>query len=146
MGNARFDKSVGLNSIVIVCLVVGCLFASEKPRAVPTFYCVGLYWNAEEGSAENACRVRYRKADGEKWKEAMRLWFDGRKWSPVGRDGRGDETKSRWEYGGQYRGSIVNLEPGTEYEVELFLEKTGAKQLLNTKTWSEDFPVAKGST
>lgn len=143
MGNARLEKSVGLNSIVIVCLVVGCLFASEKPRAVPTFHCVGLCWNAEEGSAENACRVRYRKADGEKWKEAMGLWFDRRKWSPVGRDGRGDETKSKWEYGGQYRGSIVNLKPGTEYEVELFLEKTGAKQLLNTKTWSEDFPVAK---
>ncbi|MCK5641047.1 MAG: right-handed parallel beta-helix repeat-containing protein, partial [Gammaproteobacteria bacterium] len=71
------------------------------------------------------------------------MWFDTRKMSPVGRAGRGAKTSLKWEHGGQYRGSIVNLEPGTEYEVELSLEKTKSRERLKVRTWSEDFPVEK---
>jgi len=144
MGNARLEKSTGLRCAVIVCLVAGCAFASERPWAVPTFHCAGLYWSAEGASAENTCRVRYRRLGAEKWIKAMPLWFDGREKSPVGREGRGERTSRKWEHGGQYRGSIVNLEAGTEYEMELSLENTAKRELLNVKTWSDDFPVAKG--
>jgi hypothetical protein len=61
--------------------------------------------------------------------------------SPVGRAGRGAEEATKWQYGGQYRGGIVNLEPGTEYEIELSLEKTKQEQTLKVRTWSEDFPI-----
>lgn len=112
-------------------------------RAVPTFNCVGLYWNAEQGAVDNTCHVRYRKSGSQNWAEALPLWFDDRESSPVGRGGRGPEQATEWQYGRQYRGSIVNLEPGAEYEIELSLEKTGQKQSLKTRTWSEDFPVAR---
>jgi len=128
---------------VVVGAAVGHVQGAERVWAVPTFHCIGLYWTAEEGAADNTCQVRYRKSGSQDWKDAMPLWFDGREMSPVGRDGRGAEKTAKWEYGGQYRGSIVNLEPGTEYEIELSLEKTRQKQSLKAMTWSEDFPVAK---
>ena len=128
---------------IVVVAAVGSAQGAEQVWAVPTFHCIGLYWNAERGAADNTCQVRYRKAGSQDWKDAMPLWFDGREFSPVGRDGRGAEKAAKWEHGGQYRGSIVNLEPGTEYEIELSLEKTKRKQSLKAKTWSEDFPVAK---
>jgi hypothetical protein len=110
---------------------------------VPTFHCIGLYWNTEEGAGDNVCRVRYRKAGSQQWREALPLWFDGREFSPVGRDGRGTEKSTKWEYGGQYRGSIVNLSPGTEYEIELSLDKGKGRQKLTVRTWSEGFPIRK---
>jgi hypothetical protein len=111
--------------------------------AVPTFECIGLYWNAQTGAPDNTCQVRYRQTGSPEWRQALPLWFDGRETSPVGRAGRGPEKATSWEHGGQYRGSIVNLEPGTEYEIELMLEKTEEKQRLSVRTWSEDFPIGR---
>lgn len=42
-----------------------------------------------------------------------------------------------------YRGSIVNLDPGTEYEIELRLEGTDVRQRFTARTWSEEFPIGK---
>jgi hypothetical protein len=42
-----------------------------------------------------------------------------------------------------YRGSIVNLTPDTEYEIHLTLEGTSVTRMLEARTWSEDFPIAK---
>jgi hypothetical protein len=42
-----------------------------------------------------------------------------------------------------YRGSIVNLSPGTRYEVELKLAGTSTTKLLTAGTWSEDFPIGE---
>ena len=129
--------------VLLVILVGSSAIGAEPVRAVATFHCVGLYWSVEGGSPQNVCRARYRRAEDKEWKEGMALWYDRRSKSPVGRDGRGERTSSEWEHGGRYRGSIVNLRPGTQYEVDLTLEKTGKKELLNVKTWSEHFPVAK---
>ena len=127
----------------VVIMVADCSFAADGARAVPTFNCVGLYWTVEGGSAQNVCRVRYRSDGAGQWKEAMPLWFDAREKSPTGRAGRGENTSRRWEHGVQYRGSIVNLDAGTEYEVELSLEATGKRRLLNVSTWSEEFGIAE---
>ncbi len=129
--------------VVLVCRGGGAVQGAEQAWAVPTFHCVGLYWNTEDGAPDNTCRVRYRKSGSRDWADALPLWFDGRESSPVGRGGRGPEKAAEWQYGRQYRGSIVNLEPGAEYEIELSLEKTQQKQSLKVRTWSEDFPVAK---
>ncbi len=119
---------------VLVSLVCGrSASAGSQAQAVPTFHCVGLYWSPEGGSAENTCHVRYRKAGSQEWKEAMPLWFDGRELQealPAG-------------HSRQYRGSIVNLTPATEYEIELSLEKTGQRTALHVRTWSEQFAVAE---
>jgi len=131
---------------VLVGAAIGPVQGAEQVSAVPTFHCVGLYWNAEEGAGDNVCRVRYRKSGSQDWKDALPLWFDSRELSPVGRDGRGVEKTTKWEHGGQYRGSIVNLEPGTDYEIELLLEETKQEQRLKARTWSEDFPIANKVT
>jgi hypothetical protein len=41
------------------------------------------------------------------------------------------------------RGSIVHLQPGTDYVVEMGLPGQQPKAGVNTKTWSENFPIAQ---
>ncbi len=96
--------------------------------AVPTFHCIGVYWSPRDGSRDNSCQVRYRPQGSTAWKEALPLWYDDR---AVG------------EYPRGYRGSIVNLNPGTLYEIKLKLSRTATEEELTAKTWSEDFPIAK---
>ena len=118
---------------IVVCLAIaGPSFGESQPQAVPTFQCIGLYWSPEDGSAENACHVRYRPVGTETWREALPLWFDGRQ-----------ATDLPAERCRQYRGSIVNLTAGTPYEIELSLEKTGGRASVSVRTWSEDFPIAQ---
>jgi hypothetical protein len=76
--------------------------------------------------------VRYRAAGADPWREALPLWFDGRQSADLPP-----------ERGRQYRGSIVNLVPGTDYEIELSLEKTGRRASVSVRTWAEDFPIAR---
>ena len=123
-----------MNRIVLLaCLAcTGIALGDSQPQAVPTFQCVGLYWSPEDGSAENVCHVRYRPAGTETWREALPLWFDGRQSKDL------PAERQR-----QYRGSIVNLTPGTQYEIELSLEKTGRRVSVSVRTWSEDFPIAQ---
>jgi hypothetical protein len=118
---------------MVMCFVcAGLAFGDSRPQAVPTFHCVGLYWSPEDGATENVCHVRYRAAGSDQWREALPLWFDGRQAQefPVERQR-------------QYRGSIVNLAPGTQYEIELSLEKTGGRASVSVRTWSEEFPIAR---
>ena len=117
----------------MTCLIcAGALLAGGESQAVPTFHCVGLYWSPEGGSTENACQVRYRRVGEASWKEALPLWFDDRS--------SGDLPA---EHRRQYRGSLVNLTPDTEYEIELSLEKTGQRSSIRTRTWSETFPIGE---
>jgi len=121
----------------MMCLAwVGIASAADEVQAVPTFHCVGLYWSPEGGSAENTCHVRYRQAGTQEWREALPLWFDGRQ----------AQEALPAEHARQYRGSIVNLTPDTEYEIELSLEQTGQQAAARVRTWSEQFPVAETVT
>jgi len=131
---------------MLLCWDGGNAQGADQAWAVPTFHCVGLYWNAENGAMDNVCRVRYRKSGLQDWADALPLVFDSRESSPVGRGERGPQAATQWKYGRQYRGSIVNLEPGTEYEIEMRLEKGDEKRTLKARTWSENFPVARKVT
>jgi hypothetical protein len=118
---------------VLACLIcAGTVLGDAQPQAVPTFHCVGLYWSPDDGAQDNVCRVRYRAAGKPGWREALPLWFDGRQ-SP-------ELPPERCR---QYRGSIMNLTPGTSYEIELSLQKTGRQASISVQTWSEDFPIAR---
>jgi hypothetical protein len=103
---------------LIVLLTAGCLWA-ENPRAVSTFESIGLYYDRQE--APSGCRVRYRAAGGAEWKEGYPLVYDAR-------------VK-------QYRGSLVQLKPDTEYEIRL--ESEGAAAEFRARTRSEAFPVGR---
>jgi len=95
----------------------------ENAVAVPTFECIGLYWKAPGGSAGQPCEARYRISGTTEWKPGLPLWFDARHQ--------------------EYRGSLVHLQPGTGYEVELALKGSQTRARLQTRTWSESFPVGK---
>ena len=116
--------------IVIVLACTGIALGDSQPQAVPTFQCLGLYWSPEGGSAENTCDVRYRRVGAVSWKEAMHPWLDAR-----------SSGELPAEHRQQYRGSIVNLSPDTEYEIELSLPETGRRCSLRARTWAEGFPV-----
>ncbi len=92
---------------------------SAKAWAVPTFESLGLYYN--RAVAPDGCRVRYRAADGAKWRDGQALVFDAREQ--------------------QYRGSLVGLTPNTLYHIQL---ETGGQRLdFQGRTLDEKFAIGK---
>jgi hypothetical protein len=92
--------------------------------AVSTFNCIGYYWSGQSGT----CKVQYRKQGDTNWLNGLDASFDNR--AIGGRPAN------------EFRGSIVNLQPGTTYEIQL-TAGTSIANIVST-TWSETFPV--GST
>jgi len=102
-------------------------------KAVATFHNVSLYWDESSGSDGNEALVRFRQAGGQ-WRQGLSLWFDGRESSKV-------------PYGSlQYRGSLVELEPDTLYEIEALAVGSGKLAKTQIRTWSEDFPIGQTVT
>ena len=95
--------------------------AAAPPSAVSTFHSIGLYWSPQGGAESNAARVEFREPGGA-WRRGLDLWFDARN--------------------GEYRGSLVELKPGTPYEIKLKLE-SGAGESLTAKTWAEQLRVKR---
>lgn len=94
--------------------------------AESTFENIGFYIDYEIGKVKS-CKVEYRKVGDEEWKKAH---------TPQ------NDTKT-----GQFRGSIVKLEEGTEYEIKAVLySETGSivsQKLTTVKTKTTDVPIAK---
>lgn len=94
--------------------------------AVSTFHAMGLYWSPAGGSDNKDVLIRYREAGRCSWRKGLPL-----KHHPI--SGTSADLTD-------YRGSIVNLKPGTAYEVELTLAGTSTTSVLTKQTWSESFP------
>lgn len=101
-----------------------------EPLALPTFESIGLYWKPDQGAADNTCQLSYRRKGDKSWKQGHDLWFD-------------PNIHADNVHGREYRGSLVHLNPGTEYEIRLHLEKTGTEGIVVARTWSDGFPVKK---
>jgi hypothetical protein len=99
------------------------LTMAAGPSAVPTFHSLGLYWSPSQGALTNECQVKYRVLDAGQWKNGYSLWFDTRN--------------------SEYRGSIIDLDPNTTYEIKLTLLSTSITEIFTATTWSEDFPIAQ---
>jgi hypothetical protein len=84
---------------------------------VATFESIGLYWKPPADPGAAGCPVRYRKVGEPAFKEGLPLWYDARN--------------------RECRGSLVQLSPGTKYEIEVGGQKVVAA------TWDEKFPIAK---
>jgi len=70
------------------------------------------------------CHVRFRVAGQEgEWREALPLWHDARN--------------------GEYRGSVLGLKPGTDYQVRLTLGKAEPPTPLTFSTWPNQPPIGK---
>lgn len=88
-----------------------------------TFECLGLSWSPAGASAERTCSVQYRLTGATSWKQALPLWFD--------------------EHDEEYRGSIVHLTSGADYEVQLALAESDVSHTLTATTWPEEFPIGR---
>lgn len=103
-------------------------------QAVPTFNSLGLYVPyAGDSNANAECRVRCRKKGDAKWRRGMDLIRD--------REDR------------EFRGSLLMLDTGTDYEVEMTAADpddgagVAAQTLrLTARTWSESTPVGEVRT
>src|SRR5436190_239905 len=97
------DSRLGRALIAAVCaLSAGALHAqlsSSGTSATPTYESAGIYWTNPGGTA--GCEIRFRKSTEASWRQGLALWYDARN--------------------AQCRGSLVQLDPGTDYQVELNL-------------------------
>ena len=95
------------------------LSAAEGPAsAVATFESIGLYYNRP---AAKECKVYYRESGAANWREGYPMVYDQREH--------------------QYRGSLVELTPDTQYEIRL--EADGEHLEIQVRTRSEQFPIGK---
>ena len=106
---------------VPVFLFLAAQAVAAPPSAVSTFHSIGLYWSPEGGAESNAATVQFREGGGG-WRQGLDLWFDARN--------------------GEYRGSLVELKPGSTYEIRLKLA-SGASETLKARTWSESLRVKR---
>ncbi len=88
------------------------------PRTFATFQCISIELS-DIGAGE--AMVCYRPVGSENWLPALSLWYDSRNQ--------------------EHRGSLVNLQPDTEYQLQVMVGDQLA--CVTTRTLSEIFPVAK---
>ena len=104
----------------------------------PTLHCLGAYWIvAGDEKKEFRIDMEYRKGGETDWRKSM----------PMFRVRKGDSTQRKHEAqlnppadAWLFAGSVVNLTPGTDYELKLTLVKPdGAKieKILKSRTASE---------
>jgi hypothetical protein len=92
---------------------------AKNPYAVGTYESAGIYWTTAKAET---CTIHYRQAGkASSWRQGLDLSYD---------------TKD-----GEYRASIIGLQPDTKYEVKLSTPSASAK--LTFKTRSDHFPVGK---
>ena len=91
-------------------------------KAVTTFHSIGVYWTPSSNPGSTGCIVQYRKSGDSTWSQALNLWYDSRN--------------------NECRGSIVQVQPGTSYDVQMGVGSTYSVQTSAT-TWSEQFPVSQ---
>ena len=98
-------------------------------HAVSTFQCIGIRWKPDvetKPERKPICHVRYRVSGASVWMPALPLWWDHRD--------------------GEYRGSIVNLQPHTDYSIQLALSSHRASKEFSARTWPAKFPIARTIT
>ncbi len=126
-----FGKTYYALIFSLCAMFIFCSSRAQPPESYSTFHCISIYWKPTGASADNTCTVKYRVVGEEQWKLAMPLWFDP------------NEHEGLPERSYEYRGSLVDLIPGKNYEIQLQLEKTGTVATLFSKTLTETFKVYK---
>ena len=122
-GSGPAQSSSGFGSGSITASVVG--LPANGARAVPTFESIGLYWTPPSNPG-GGCPVIFRRVGDSAWRQGLDMWYD-----PANRE---------------CRGSLVLLDPGTSYEIQMGMPAQTASAGLVATTWSEQFPIAQTIT
>jgi len=117
--NARFMR------LVLLVLAFSAHAVAAEPRAVATFESIGLYWTPPADPGPGGCPVRFRRTGETAWRDALPLWFDARE--------------------RECRGSLVQLQPGSRYEIEVgnMSGNMSGGARISASTWSDRFPIAR---
>src|SRR4051812_13912022 len=89
----------------------------QPPRAVATFESLGVYWAPGTNAGAAGCQIQYRKQGDTAWKPALAMWYDARN--------------------GECRGSLVQLAPGTAYEIQVGLPGQAFQPAIVASTWAD---------
>src|SRR5216110_2223646 len=116
MGVMAHRDPAAMRLFSLLFLITFSAIAAE-PRAVSTFESIGVYWTPPADPGAGGCPIQFRKSGESAWREGLPLWFDARN--------------------AECRGSLVQLEPGTKYEIQL-----GGTR-FSASTWNERFPIAR---
>ncbi len=106
-----------MKHLIFLAIALPVAVHAAEPRAVTTFESIGVYWTPPADPGPGGCPIQFRKSGDSSWREGLPLWFD---------------TRNR-----ECRGSLVQLESGTKYEI-----KVGGAPFSAT-TWRERFPIAR---
>lgn len=111
----------------------------EPVEEIPTIHCLGVRWKIKGDANANAeIAVQYRKVSEPEWRQGFPLFR-----SRPNPHAENTSKKHTVEGGWMFAGSVLGLEPATEYEVKLNLKDPdggAAEKVLKMTTWQE--PVA----
>ncbi len=115
--------------LIFISFGIANITMASTPTTVSTFEAISVYWSPSGGSASKLVLVKFREEGTDSWKEGLPM-----KYNPI--SGTTNDIAD-------YRGSIVNLESNTTYEITLTLEGTSTADTILSKTWTEDFPIGE---
>jgi len=95
-------------------------------RAIATFESIGLYWTPPSDPGSAGCSVIFRKSGDASFRPGLNMWYD--------------------PSNNECRGSLVLLDPGTAYEVQIGMPGQSPTAGFSVTTWNENFPVAQTIT
>src|SRR5258706_10095177 len=97
-------------------------------RAVATYESLGLYWTPATTPSAEGCSVIFRRVGDATFRQGLNLWYDARN--------------------NECRGSLVLLDPGTSYEVQIGLAGQSPIAGVTAATWQEtdQLPIAQTIT
>jgi hypothetical protein len=138
----RFLVGFWLAAAAFTALAQPSFGTNQAFRGVATFHSLSLYWSPPNKGTGQIAQVEYKLAGAPDttYQHGLDLWYDLRTPAPSGGTA------------GEYRGSLVHLQPDTAYDIRLTLSPHGYQQVISaqttcgtadscTKTWSETFPA-----
>lgn len=134
-----------LTLVAALCILPSCAQVQAEPLGDPvmdrpTLRSLGMYWLIKgDDNRTGKVDVEYRKAGGGKWQAGYPLF----RVETEGQQRAGKEAKPQIPAGGTLlAGSIVMLDPGTDYEIKLTLTDDGKKIEKTLKGRTRAEPVA----
>ena len=126
-----------ISMIFLVVFVSNMAFGQEAAFTKSTFHCISVYWTPSGGDSTKKVLLEYRKSGETQWRQGLDM-----KYNPIAGCGNNPVTGKRYDKA-DYRGSLVNLKPDTEYDIHLTLEGTATDTIIQATTWSETFPISQ---